>query len=69
MAQRNARYDYEYSDQELLQRSKGQLVLRTKTSLLAIAFNNHFQAKAVRNAIKNMRILLERLNTQGELNT
>ena len=61
VAQRNARYDYEYSDEELLLRVKGQLVLRTKTSLLAIAFNNHFQAKAVRNAIGNMRIFEERL--------
>jgi phosphoribosylaminoimidazole carboxylase (NCAIR synthetase) len=39
------RYDYEYWDEELLQRVKGQLVMRTKTSLLAIAFNNHFQAR------------------------
>jgi hypothetical protein len=46
VSQRNARYDYEYSDEELLQRVKGQLVLHTKTSLLAIAFNNHCQAKA-----------------------
>lgn len=61
VAQRNARYDYEYSDEELLERVKGQLVLHTKTSLLAIVFNNHFQAKAVRNAIKNVRILDERL--------
>jgi uncharacterized protein YecE (DUF72 family) len=68
LAQRNARYDYEYSDEELLQRIKGQLVLHTKTSLLAVAFNNHFQAKAVRNAIKNMWVLAERLNTHGALN-
>jgi uncharacterized protein YecE (DUF72 family) len=61
LAQRNARYDYEYSDEEMLQRVKGQLTLRTKTSLLAIAFNNHFQAKAVRNAIRNVKILREEL--------
>jgi uncharacterized protein YecE (DUF72 family) len=63
VAQRNARYDYEYSDEELLQRVKGQLVLRSKTSLLAVAFNNHFQAKAVRNAIKSMSILDEMLHS------
>jgi uncharacterized protein YecE (DUF72 family) len=61
LAQRNARYDYEYSGEELMQRVKGQLVLRTKTSLLAVAFNNHFQAKAVRNAMKNITILAENL--------
>jgi uncharacterized protein YecE (DUF72 family) len=61
IAQRNARYNYEYSDEELLQRVKGQLVLHTKTTRVGIAFNNHFQAKAVRNAMKNMRMLLERL--------
>jgi hypothetical protein len=63
---------HEYSEEELLQRVKGQLVLRTKTSVLAIAFNNHFQAKAVRNAMKNMRILSEGLgkivvNTRSEI--
>jgi uncharacterized protein YecE (DUF72 family) len=61
IAQRNARYDYEYSEEELSQRVKGQLVLRTKTTRVGIAFNNHFQAKAIRNAIKNMRLLLDRL--------
>jgi uncharacterized protein YecE (DUF72 family) len=61
IAQRNARYDYEYSDEELSERVKGQLLLRTKTTRIGLAFNNHFQAKAVRNAMKNMRMLLERL--------
>jgi uncharacterized protein YecE (DUF72 family) len=61
IAQRNARYDYEYSDEELLERVKGQLLLHTKTTRMAIAFNNHFNAKAIRNAMKNMRLLLERL--------
>jgi uncharacterized protein YecE (DUF72 family) len=61
VAQRNARYDYEYSDEELSQRVSGQLLLRTKTTRIGIAFNNHFQAKAIRNAMKNMRLLLERL--------
>jgi uncharacterized protein YecE (DUF72 family) len=62
IAQRNGRYDYEYSDEELLERVKGQLVLHTKTTSMAVAYNNHFNAKAVRNAIKNMRLLLDRLN-------
>jgi len=61
IAQRNARYNYEYSEDELLQRVKGQLILHAKTVSTVIAFNNHFQAKAIRNAIKNMQILFERL--------
>ncbi len=62
IAQRNARYDYEYSDEELSQRVRGQLVLHTKTTKTGIAFNNHFRAKAIRNAIKNMKLLLDKLN-------
>jgi uncharacterized protein YecE (DUF72 family) len=62
IAQRNARYNYDYTDDELAQRVKGQLVLHTKTTRVGIAFNNHFEAKAIRNAIKNMRLLLARLN-------
>lgn len=61
LAARNARYNYEYSDEELLSRVKGQLTLQKKTTSVAIAFNNHFQAKAIRNAIKNIKILKEKL--------
>jgi uncharacterized protein YecE (DUF72 family) len=62
IAQRNARYDYDYSDEELSQRVNGQMLLRTKTTRIGVAFNNHFQAKAIRNAIRNMKLLLDRLD-------
>ena len=61
LAARNSRYDYEYSDEELLSRVKGQVTLLKKTSGVAIAFNNHYSAKAVRNAIKNIKMLREKL--------
>ncbi len=64
LAQRNARYDYDYSDEELSQRVDGQMLLHTKTARVIAAFNNHYQAKAVRNAIKNMDLLLERIKAQ-----
>jgi uncharacterized protein YecE (DUF72 family) len=57
LAARNARYDYEYSDEELLEREAGQLTLHKKTTTVAIAFNNHYKAKAVGNAIKNIKML------------
>ncbi|HEX7511507.1 MAG TPA: DUF72 domain-containing protein, partial [Chitinivibrionales bacterium] len=61
LAARNARYDYEYSEEELKERMKGQLLLHKKTASVVIAFNNHFQAKAIRNAIKNIKALKQRL--------
>ena len=61
LAARNARYNYEYSDEELLSRAEGQLKLHKKTSSVAVAFNNHFQAKAVRNSIKNIKLLKQKL--------
>jgi Uncharacterized conserved protein len=61
---RNARYNYEYSDEELLSRVKGQCTLHKKTTSVAIAFNNHFQAKAIRNAIKNIKMLKQLLKTR-----
>jgi uncharacterized protein YecE (DUF72 family) len=61
LASRNARYDYEYSDEELLKRAEGQLALHKKTTKVAIAFNNHFQAKAIKNSIKNLQLLKEKL--------
>ena len=62
LAARNARYNYEYSDEELKERMKGQIALMNKTSVVAVAFNNHFQAKAVKNAIKNLKMLKEALH-------
>ena len=61
LATRNARYNYEYSDEELLARAEGQLKLHKKTTCVAIAFNNHFQAKAIRNSIKNIKLLKQKL--------
>jgi len=57
LAARNARYNYEYSDEELKERLEGQIVLLNKTGSVAIAFNNHYQAKAVMNATKNIKML------------
>jgi uncharacterized protein YecE (DUF72 family) len=62
LATRNARYDYEYSGEELKTLADGQLKLMRKTGQMAIAYNNHYQAKAIRNAIENMRILLGMLS-------
>jgi uncharacterized protein YecE (DUF72 family) len=66
LASRNARYNYEYSDEELLKRSEGQLTLHKKTTCVAIAFNNHFQAKAIKNSIKNIKLLKQKLLEEGE---
>ena len=62
IATRNARYDYEYSDEELDKIVTGQLALMKKTGSLAIAYNNHYRAKAIKNAIENiakLKTLLE----------
>ena len=56
-ASRNARYNYKYSSQELDARLRGQIALRQKTECVAVAFNNHYAAAAVENAIENMRRL------------
>jgi uncharacterized protein YecE (DUF72 family) len=60
IASRNARYDYEYSDAELAKRMGLQLILSHKTTNIAIAFNNHYQSQAVRNAIENLKMLAEK---------
>jgi uncharacterized protein YecE (DUF72 family) len=65
IAARNARYDYKYTDTELEQRVRGQLTLIQKTSSVAVAFNNHYQTKAVQNAITNIRMLKEKLLDKG----
>jgi uncharacterized protein YecE (DUF72 family) len=57
LASRNARYDYLYSDEELDARVQGQIVLSKKATVVAVAYNNHYQAKAVRNAIANLQLL------------
>lgn len=60
LASRNARYNYEYTKQELEQRVIKQFELRGKTEKTAVAFNNHFQAQAVRNAIANVLMIREK---------
>jgi uncharacterized protein YecE (DUF72 family) len=61
LASRNDRYNYDYGDEELLARVEGQMKLHKKTTCVAIAFNNHFQAKAIRNSIKNITLLKQKL--------
>lgn len=59
---RNKRYDYRYSTNELRERIKGQIALRQKTECVAVAFNNHYEAAAVENAIANMNLIDETLS-------
>ncbi len=54
---RNARYDYMYSEDEVGDRVLGQISLRQKTSSVAVAYNNHYNAQAVMNGIMNLKIL------------
>lgn len=61
-AARNARYDYEYSGEELKTLVEGQITLMRKTVQTAVAYNNHYQAKAIRNAIENLRELKRMLS-------
>ena len=61
---RNARYDYEYTIPELEDFTLGQIVLKQKTDLVAVAYNNHYSGQAVRNAIQNMKILNAKLTEQ-----
>jgi uncharacterized protein YecE (DUF72 family) len=65
LASRNARYDYLYTDAEMEERVKQQLMLTRKTVNVAVAFNNHYQTKAVQNAIQNIRMLFSRLRGEG----
>ena len=58
---RNARYDYLYSEEEIRERAKGQIALTRKVSSIAVAYNNHYQIKAVINAIQNIQQLKLRL--------
>ena len=60
-AARNARYDYAYSGEELKMLVEGQLALMKKTASMAVAYNNHYQAKAIRNAIDNLKMLRDLL--------
>lgn len=64
IAARNARYDYFYTEEELQERLKGQFILSTKTGLVAITYNNHYKAKAIVNAVQNMKMLKATLEQQ-----
>ena len=55
--QRNRRYDYLYSEEEIKERVEGQLRLAAKTGMVAVAYNNHFKISAVLNAIFNLKWL------------
>jgi uncharacterized protein YecE (DUF72 family) len=55
--QRNRRYDYLYSEEEIKERVEGQLKLAAKTGMVAVAYNNHFKISAVLNAIFNLKWL------------
>lgn len=59
--QRNARYDYEYSEDELAKLVDGQQKIMSKTTQMAVAYNNHFQAQAIKNAMRDILILKARL--------
>ncbi len=60
-AAREARYDYLYSESEMVERIKKQLALREKTESLAVVFKNHARAGSVLNAMLNLKLLREKL--------
>lgn len=61
IAARNARYDYLYSEREVNARVAAQLELGLKVSSVAIAWNNHYNTKAVLNALYNVNLLKKNL--------
>ena len=61
MKQRNHRYNYLYTEKEIQQRVNDQRLLLQKTNTLAIAYNNHFNSQAVKNAIDNINQLKRKL--------
>ena len=61
VAARNARYDYLYSEGEVNARVTAQIELGLKVSSVAIAWNNHYNTKAVLNALYNIHLLKKNL--------
>jgi uncharacterized protein YecE (DUF72 family) len=61
LVQRNNRYDYRYSEVEIKLHAADQIKLAQKTNVVAAAYNNHFNAQAVQNAIENIKVLNEKL--------
>jgi uncharacterized protein YecE (DUF72 family) len=66
LQQRNGRYDYRYSEEEVEQHALDQLKLGQKTNVVAAAYNNHYNAQAVANAIDNIKALNARLKARSE---
>ena len=64
LASRNARYDYFYSEEDVRRHTADQRALASKTSSVAIAYNNHYQTQAVQNALENIRMLSEKLRRE-----
>ena len=52
--QRNRRYDYLYTKKEVADRVKAQVQLLKKANTLAIAYNNHYNIQAIKNALENI---------------
>jgi uncharacterized protein YecE (DUF72 family) len=61
LAQRNSRYDYRYSDDEIREHVASQLKLGQKTNITAVAYNNHYKGSAVINASTTIKMLREKL--------
>ena len=59
--QRNLRYDYLYNQKEIKERIEGQLTLLKKTNVVAVAYNNHYNIQAVKNALENINQLKRKL--------
>ncbi len=63
---RNRRYHYLYSAKELEERVEGQIKLLRKCDSVAVAFNNHYQAGAVANALANLELVRGRFGIQDK---
>jgi len=61
LEQRNARYNYLYSEAEIKERVGGLYALHNKTNTVAVAFNNHYLASAVFNALQTIDFLDRKL--------
>lgn len=61
--QRNRRYDYLYTEEEVKERVDGQMKLAAKTGSLAVAYNNHYKISAILNAVFNLKWLQWKLTS------
>ncbi len=62
-AMRNERYNYNYSSEDIKNHTLGQIACSHKASTVAIAYNNHYQAQAIKNASENLIMLKQRLDS------